>query len=164
MPHLRPLSGGEGHEVARGCTTVQAVNDSVELFKETYDAALDKNTYEIQFCELICASQGHWFTSQRAAVFTQGAAAARMKGRKFDSPPGREVRIALWAMSINSALRACLPALTVILTPGEESWYVQRLNQKALNSSRREGTVLRNLYSFFDRAVHNLRAPGARQT
>ena len=102
--------------MARGCTTVQAVNDSVELFKETYDAALDKNTYEIQFCKLICASLVHWLTSQRAAVFTQGAAAARMKGRKFDGPPGRGVWIALWAMSINSALRACLPALTVILS------------------------------------------------
>ena len=48
-----------------------------------------------------------------------------MKGRKFDAPSGRGLWIALWAMSINSALRAYLPALTVILTPGEESWYVR---------------------------------------
>jgi hypothetical protein len=31
-----------------------------ELFKEAYDAALDKNTYEIRFCELISASLGLW--------------------------------------------------------------------------------------------------------
>ncbi len=27
-----------------------------QLFKETYDEALDKNSYEIRFCELISAS------------------------------------------------------------------------------------------------------------
>ncbi len=32
--------------------------------------------------------------------------------------------IALRAMSIKSALRDCLPALIVILTPGEEFWYM----------------------------------------
>ncbi len=26
-------------------------DENSELFKETYDAALDKNTYEIRFCE-----------------------------------------------------------------------------------------------------------------
>ncbi|WP_297011932.1 hypothetical protein, partial [uncultured Dialister sp.] len=32
------------------------VDANSELFKETYDVALDKNTYEIRFCELISAS------------------------------------------------------------------------------------------------------------
>jgi hypothetical protein len=37
---------------------MQSINANSELFKETDDEALDKNTYEIRFCELISASLG----------------------------------------------------------------------------------------------------------
>ena len=36
----------------------ESVDANSELFKETDDAVLDKNTYEIRFCELISASLG----------------------------------------------------------------------------------------------------------
>ena len=38
----------------------ESVDANSELFKETDDAALDKNTYEIRFCELISASLNTW--------------------------------------------------------------------------------------------------------
>ena len=35
---------------------MQGISANSELFKETDDTALDKNTYEIRFCELISVS------------------------------------------------------------------------------------------------------------
>ena len=54
---------------------------------------------------------------------TKGAEPSRPKGavHKGTHLPSDN---ALRAMSIKSALRDCLPALIVILTPGEEFWYM----------------------------------------
>ena len=39
-----------------GTLRIGPKKDKNELFKKAYDEALDKNTYEIRFCDLISAS------------------------------------------------------------------------------------------------------------
>ncbi|MEE0291616.1 MAG: hypothetical protein UDQ48_03300, partial [Dialister sp.] len=63
----------------------ESVDANSELFKEADDAALDKNTYEIRFCELISASLKAGGFSGLAGLWPEGCG------------------IALQAMNINAA-------------------------------------------------------------
>jgi hypothetical protein len=47
-----------------GALRIGPKKDKNDLFKKAYDEALDKNTYEIRFCELIIAFPAHQPTKE----------------------------------------------------------------------------------------------------
>ena len=62
-----------------------------ELFKESHDAALDKNTYEIRFCELISASPKSPPSGETPPQAAEGVHFQRPSGRLYGFSCRRKV-------------------------------------------------------------------------